>query len=191
MAMRHVFQKIALALLICLGAQAALAVEYKVLDRQGSTLHFVARQMGVPTDGAFKRFDAHIRFDPQQLQQAQAEIIVETASIDVGNTEANAEVQGKDWFDVKAHPQARFKSTQLKALGGNRYEAQGQMTIRGRTLNVVAPFTARQTANSIQLEGTIPIKRLQYGIGAGAWSDTSIVADQVDVRFNFILKADR
>lgn len=185
------FQKTALILLACLGLQSAWAVNYSVLDEQHSSLRFVARQMGVPTDGAFQRFQAHIRFDPQQLLQAQAEIIVETASIDVGSTEANAEVQGKDWFDVKAHPQARFKATQLKALGGNRYEAHGHMTIRGRTLAVIAPFTARQTANGAQLEGVIPIKRLQYGIGAGAWSDTSIVADQVDVRFNFMLKATR
>lgn len=30
-----------------------------------------------------------------------------------------------------------------------------------------------------------PIKRLDYGIGSGVWSDTDTVANEVQIRFHF------
>ena len=32
-------------------------------------------------------------------------------------------------------------------------------------------------------EGSLPIKRLAYAIGEGEWKDTSIVADEVVIKF--------
>ena len=37
------------------------------------------------------------------------------------------------------------------------------------------------------VEGQFPLKRLQFRIGEGAWSDTETVADEVTVRFQFVM----
>jgi hypothetical protein len=37
------------------------------------------------------------------------------------------------------------------------------------------------------VEGHFTLKRLQFKIGEGAWSDTDTVADEVLVRFKFVL----
>ncbi|HEY9381042.1 MAG TPA: YceI family protein, partial [Burkholderiales bacterium] len=34
---------------------------------------------------------------------------------------------------------------------------------------------------------SIPIRRTQYGIGAGAWADTSVVADEVPIKFHLVV----
>jgi len=34
------------------------------------------------------------------------------------------------------------------------------------------------------LGGAFPLKRLAYGIGSGVWSDTSMVADEFQVKFH-------
>jgi polyisoprenoid-binding protein YceI len=75
----------------------------------------------------------------------------------------------------------------VKSLGGNRYEATGALTIKGATQNVVAPFTLSEANGVRVVEGQFPLKRLQFRIGEGAWSDTDTVADEVLVKFRFAL----
>jgi polyisoprenoid-binding protein YceI len=38
-------------------------------------------------------------------------------------------------------------------------------------------------------EGTLPIRRLAFGIGEGEWRDPSVVADEVIVRFRLVVPA--
>ena len=37
------------------------------------------------------------------------------------------------------------------------------------------------------VEGQFPLRRLQFRIGDGPWSDTETVADEVTVRFRFVI----
>ncbi len=173
----------------CLLPLPAMAMEYGQVQADKSSLRFVAKQMGVPTEGRFGKFTARIAFDPAKPETASARIDVELASIDAGSAEANDEVKSKAWFNVREFPAATFVTHQLKAIGNSRYEATGKMTIKGRTLDVVAPFTARTEGNTMVLDGAIPIQRLQYGIGEGIWSDIATVADEVQLRFRFTLGA--
>lgn len=178
-----------LSLLLVAGlllAGHALASQFDRILTQQSQLSFVSRQMGVPVQGEFRRFNARIAFDPARPETAQASLEVELASFDMGSKEVYDEVMGRNWFDVRQFPTARFVSTGLKPLGGERFEVRGQMTLKGRTREVVAPFTYRLQGGNAVLEGAFPLKRLDYGIGTGPWGDTSIVADEVQVRFRFI-----
>ncbi|KYC28837.1 conserved exported protein of unknown function [Sterolibacterium denitrificans] len=173
--------------LSALVAAPAVALEYGTVQLGKSSIRFVARQMGVPTDGHFSRFGAQLAFDPAKPESGRARIEVDLASIDVGGAEANEEVKSKSWFNIKETPAATFVSSQLRALGSGRYEAVGRMSIKGRTQEIVAPFTAKQEGANMVLDGSIPIRRLQYGIGEGMWSDVSVVADEVQVNFRFVL----
>lgn len=177
----------ALSALLTAASAPAMALEYGAVQPEKSSIRFVARQMGVPTEGRFARFGAQVSFDPAKPESGRARIEVDIASIDVGSTEANDEVKSKSWFNVKEIPAATFVSSRLRALGDDRYEAVGRMDIKGRAQEVVALFTARQEGASMVLDGSIPVRRLQYGIGEGMWSDVSVVADEVQVRFRFVL----
>lgn len=172
-----------------LAAGQALAIQFDRILPAQSQLSFVSRQMGVPVQGAFRRFDGRIAFDPARPDTAQATLEVDLASFDMGSKEVYDEVVGRNWFDVRQFPAARFVSTGLSHLGGDRYEVRGQMTIRGRTREVVAPFTYRLQGGNAVLEGAFPLRRLDYGIGTGPWGDTSVVADVVQVRFRLIAAA--
>lgn len=186
----HAPRRVALlAALLAMPALPAAAVEYNVVQLEKSSIRFVAKQMGVPSAGGFGRFVARIAFDPARPENGRAQIDVDLASIDAGSAEANDEVKGKAWFNVREIPAASFVASQLKALGGGRYEAAGKMSIKGRTQDVVAVFTAKPDGKAMLLDGAIPIRRLQYGIGEGVWADTATVADEVQVRFHFTLNA--
>jgi len=163
-------------------ATPAFAVEYNRVEPSASKIQFTSRQMGVPVEGAFGKFTAQVSFDPAKPQAARARVEIDMASIDAGSAEANDEVTGKNWFAVKQYPTARFESSSFTPLGGNRYQVAGKLTLRNVTREVSAPFTFRDG----RFEGRYVIKRLDFGIGQGVWADVGTVANEVEVRFNFL-----
>lgn len=181
------FLVLPLSITLGMSAAAAYAAEYGTVLTDRSQLTFVSKQMGVPVDGRFGKFSAQLDFDPAKPEAGKAQIDVDLASIDAGSAEANDEVKGKGWFNVREFPTARFVSTSVKSLGNNRFEASGKMTIKGKTRDVKAPFTYRADGANAVLEGSIPVMRTQYGIGEGPWADTSTVADEVAVKFRLNL----
>lgn len=168
---------------LALAVPALAAGTYSRVLPEKSSLAFVSQQMGVSVDGTFRKFAATLDFDPAKPEAGKATLDIELASIDAGGPEANDEVKSKNWFDVKQFPTARFVSTSVKPLGNNKYEVRGQMSIKGKTHEVVAPFTLKPEGAGAVLEGSFPLKRLDYGVGTGAWGDTSVVADEVQIRF--------
>ena len=127
----------ALALLVAVAAHGA---EFGTVQLDKSTIAFVSKQMGVPVEGAFRKFTAQIAIDPARPEAGRARIDIELASIDAGSEEANDEVKGKSWFNVREFPKASFVSSSVKALGGGRFEASGKMTIKGKTLDAARPL---------------------------------------------------
>lgn len=186
---QNAMKKLLLAAAGSMLAWSANAVEFNAVQADKSSLAFVYKQMGVPVEGRFKKFAARVRFDPAKPAAAEAVLDVDLASIDTGSAEADAEVAGKDWFDTKNNPQAKFVSTGVKVLGGNRYEATGRMTIKGRTQNVTAPFTFTAQGNAGVFEGAFVLKRADYGIGSGIWADFGTVANEIQIKFRFPVSA--
>jgi polyisoprenoid-binding protein YceI len=87
------------------------------------------------------------------------------------------------WFDTAAHPTARFESTAVKALGGNRFEVRGPLTIKGRTREVAAPVTFTAQGNGGVLAGTFTLNRADFAIGEGMWADFGTVANEIRINF--------
>ncbi|MCX7192049.1 MAG: YceI family protein [Proteobacteria bacterium] len=174
-------------LLLCTAQVEAL--EFNQLQPAQSALSFGYRQMGVAMDGKFNKFTAQISFDPAKLASAQARIDVSLASIDTGSADADEEVAGRLWFNAKTYPLASFVSTGVKQLAGNRYQATGKLTIKGKTLDIVAPVTFQSDGLKGSFDGSFNIKRLSYGIGTGEWADLSTVADDIQIVFHLVVNA--
>jgi polyisoprenoid-binding protein YceI len=173
-------------MLIC--GQAS-ALQFNQVQPNESSMTFAYKQMGVPLEGKFNKFVAQVSFDPAKVANAQAKIEINLASIDTGSTDANEEVVGKQWFNAKTFPTASFVSTSVKALGGNRYEAQGKLSIKGKTLDVTTPGTFQFSGTRGVFDGTFKIKRLDYAIGEGEWTDVGTVADEIQIKFQIVVNA--
>jgi len=180
-------KKLYLVLLLALPL-AGHAGEFSKLQADKSSITFVSKQMGVGVEGAFKKFSARVRINPVKPEAGMAHIDIDLASIDAGGAEANEEVKGKSWFNVTEFPRAVFDTSEVKALGGGKFEANGKMTIKGKTIQVRAPFTLKEEKGMLNVDGTFTLKRLDFGIGSGLWSDTSVVADEVQIKFHLLLK---
>jgi len=178
-----------LPLLLASLAGNATAVEFSQVQPDKSTLTFGYKQMGVPSDGKFRKFAAAIAFDPAKPAAATAQLEIELASIDTGSKEGNDEVVGKQWFNVKSFPTAKFVSSSVKPLGGNRYEVAGKLTLKGKTQEVSAPFTVKQEGAVAVFDGGFTLKRLDYAIGEGPWADVGTVANEVQITFHVVAGA--
>ena len=170
---------------LVLGAHAAQAQQQLVPAQ--SQVQFTARQMGVPLEGHFKKFSAQVAFDPAQLATSKIAFTVDTGSATLGSRETDAELPKPTWFNVGKFPQAQFESTAIKALGGGQFEVAGKLTIKGNAQNVVVPVALAQSGATTTATGTLPIKRLAFKIGENEWADTSMVADDVTVKFKLAL----
>ncbi len=148
-----------------------------------SEVTFTSRQMGVPVDGRFRRFDAQVQFDPKKPETARIALKVDLASISMGAPESEAEVVKPEWFNTAKFPQASFTSTGVKALGGGRFEVAGQFALKGVTRDIVVPVTLAAAGANTVATGGFTLKRLEHRIGEGEWSDTSMVANDVAVKF--------
>jgi polyisoprenoid-binding protein YceI len=156
--------------------------QQKVLTEK-SEIKFAGKQMNVPQEGTFKKFSAEVNLDPKKPEANRAQIVIDVDSIDTGSAESDTEVKRKPWFDSASHPQAKFVSTKVKALGGGRFEMAGKLTIKGMTRDVVAPFTMKEAGALTTAQGAFEIKRLDFKVGEGVWADTETVANEVQIKF--------
>jgi polyisoprenoid-binding protein YceI len=170
-------------------AMPALAQAPQKIDPAKSYIRFVTKQMNVPVEGKFAKFDASVAFDPAKPEATKAEFEVDLGSIDLGNADGDTEAKRKLWLNVDAFPKAKFVATSVKQTAPGKYLAEGNLTIKGTTQKITTPLAMSEAAGARVVEGQFPLRRLQYKIGEGQWSDTDTVADEVLVRFRFTIPA--
>ena len=173
-------------LLLTLFFTAAPASAQQLVPAQ-SEISFISKQMGVPVEGRFKQFTAAVNFDPRKPEAARIGFTIQTGSASFGAAETDAEVPKPAWFNVAKFPTASFQSSAVKALGGGRYEVRGALSIKGASHEVVVPVSVSQAGATSSASGSFVIKRLDFKIGDGEWADTSMVANDVTVKFKLAL----
>lgn len=174
-----------LAPLLAATSAPARAADY--VQAGGSTLTFATQYQGDVITGRFPAFTTRLRFDPAKLAEARLDVTIPLAGTTTGEAERDEAITGADLFNVARFPQARYSATKFRALGGNRYAADGTLTLRGVSRPVTLSFTWTPGARPV-LAGRASVKRLAFGVGAGSdWKDTSVIPDEVAVATRVVL----
>ena len=178
-------KRIALALLFaCASATAA----ERPLVAAKSEIGFSVKQMGVAVSGDFKHFSAKIDLDSNKPEAASAEIAVDVASVSTGTDEGDQTAVDKAWLDATGFPKATFKSSAVRSLGGDRYEAKGLLSIKGKPREITVPFTlTKQPDGGAIVAGDFRIRRTDFGVGGGEWNQGDLVANEVPIHFRLTL----
>ncbi|MGI4848079.1 MAG: YceI family protein [Janthinobacterium lividum] len=166
-------------------ALAAHAATLKT-DAGKSSVSATFKQMNVPIEDKFKKFNAVIDYDAAKPDMSKASVDIDTASMDMGDPEYSKEIAKKEWFNTAQFPKATFVSTAIKANGPGKLDVSGKLTIKGKTADVSFPLTVKTEAGKQVFDGTLPIKRLAFNIGEGAWKATDMVADDVLIKFHIV-----
>jgi len=175
----------------------SLAHAALTFDAKKSSVTITAKQMNVPMSAKFNKVNATIDYNPKAPEATKANVDIDIASFDLGDPEYNKEVLAKDWFNAAQFPKATFVSSSMKAITdgetkGNETKVRltvfGKLTIKGKTVDVSFPVVIKKEANSTVFDGTLPIHRLAFKVGEGDWADTSMVADEVVIKFHLVVQ---
>jgi polyisoprenoid-binding protein YceI len=155
-----------------------------------SRIDFVVKEMGVPVQGTFKRFESTIDINPTNPTLSSAALKIEVGSLDTGTDAADAIAVGADWLDKGHTPYALFKSSSFRSLGPGRFEARGQLSLHNRARDLVVQFaSADQAGGKTLITSEFVIRRSEFGIGAGEWNEGGVVAEEIPVKVRLMLAA--
>ena len=170
----------AASLLFSAATLAATASAKNYTQAAGSTLGFSGKYQGDAFNGQFPGFVTTLSFDPTKLTGAKLDVTIPLATATTRNTDYDSELRGASFFNSKKFPQARYTATKFRALGGNKYAADGMLSLRGVNKPVVLTFTWAPGAKPV-LAGTAVVKRLDFGIGGGDWADLGVIPNAISI----------
>jgi polyisoprenoid-binding protein YceI len=159
----------------------ALAMEWSV-DLAQSSIAFETTVGQRPLKGAFKRFTADIEFDPDTPGAANIRVTVDLSSARTGNAQADQALPSTDWFDVSQFPRALLQSNSVRALGGDRYELRGRLSLRDASRPVTFPFTLHvDDSGQARAQGEFTVSRSDFGVGPSTPVDGTPIDDAVQI----------
>lgn len=170
-------------------AKAAATAPVWTVDAAQSRLGFSTRWAGQAVNGTFRQWSADIRFDPARLAASKAIVTVQAGSASTGMKEPDDNLSSDDFFAIRRFPTARYETTAIRSLGGNRYEADGLLTLKGVAYRLKLPFTLAITGNVAVMTGQATLDRMTLRLGVESDSDAEWVAREVTV--NVAVRATR
>lgn len=165
---------LAAALAIAAPAQAADYVQ------SSGALTFASQYQGEVFTGQFPGFRTTLSFDPAAPKNAKLDVLIPLAGVSTKNAERDTTLQTPDFFSVGKFAQARYTATGFRSLGGNRYAADGTLSLRGVSKPATLTFTWTPGDKPV-LAGQATVRRLDFGVGGGDWTDTSIIPNAVAI----------
>lgn len=166
------------AFLALVAATPAIAADY--VQAPGSSLTFATKYEDEVFTGHFPGFTTRFSFDPNQLATSKLDVEIPLTGATTANAERDDALKGGDFFNIARFPQARYTATKFRSLGGNRYAADGTLSLRGASKPVTLTFTWTPGAQPV-LAGKATVKRLDFGIGGGDWADADLIPNEVAV----------
>lgn len=177
---------LAAALVAAAVSGRAGAVEWAVVP-DASTIAFTFVLNGAPGQGAFRNMSGEGVFNEADPAATRFELRIPTGSLDLGNPLYSAFAQSADWFDTATHPEAVYRLARLTPLPDGRWEALGDITVKGKLVILRTPLQLEIGTDAARARGALVFDRRAVGVGVGP-SALFVTLDQ-DVTVTFDLVA--
>jgi polyisoprenoid-binding protein YceI len=173
--------------LTVLSVQTALAdVETYHFDKPHTQIIFFVDHLGfAKSSGKFLDYSGEITFDRGQPENSKADVVIQTASLDMGDAKWDEHLTSPDFFNVGKFPTMEFKSTGIEITGENLAAITGDLTLLGVTKPVVLDVTFNKcdkhpfgTEYHCGFSAATLINRSDWGMSYGL----PMVGDEVEIR---------
>ena len=157
---------------------AATAVRTVHVDKAHSEAAFQVRHLLTRVRGHFSDFAGTIAFDQEQPAQSTVQVTIQAASIDTGEPARDKHLRSEDFFAVEQFPALTFTSTGVTPRGKDRYDVEGDLTIRGVVKRIVLPVSYLGFAKDpwdnekLGFEAETTINRKEFGLNWNAALET-------------------
>ena len=99
-------------------------------DKAHTVVGFVARHMLTKVRGRFTAYDGEI-WIAERPEDSTVRVQIETASIVSDNDQRDGHLRSGDFFETDRFPTMTFESTSVRPTGGEGFELDGTLTIKG------------------------------------------------------------
>lgn len=179
-------------------AQAAAANQWKI-DKQHSNFYFDVRHTFATVRGQFEDFSGNVAFDAETKRVESVELDVRVDSVNTQIAERDKHLRSEEFFHAEKYPRMSFTSSRVEHRGGNRYLAEGELSIKSVTREVAVPFTylgmrdnpLQQGQKVAGFEAEFSLNRLEYDVGTGKFAEMGVVKEEVNVLVTMELLKDR
>lgn len=110
-------------------------------------------------------------FDKDHPEQSRVSVTLPVTEIDSHVPALTKELLGKEYFDTAKYPSAMFHSTKVIARGDNKFDIEGNLTLKGITKPITLHATLNQQGEhpmvkkqAIGFDATGTIKRSDFGL---------------------------
>jgi len=166
----------------------AAAQEWK-LDPVHTNFYFEIRHTYAAVRGRFTDFTTDVYFDPENLVKSKFDFMINVNSIDTGIGKRDTHLRSPDFFDAGKYPLMTFKSKNVSHAGGNKYIAEGTVTIKNVIKDLALEFVyhgqkenpAKPGETVTGLDTRFTLDRLEYNVGDGKFYKIGLVDKDVDV----------
>src|SRR5215471_7659644 len=111
-----------------------MALEKWDFDPVHSSINFWVRHLMVSkVHGRFEKWSATFEFDEQNPANSRVSVQIDAASIDTKEPQRDGHLKSPDFLEVEKYPNITFQSSKIKALGDQRFQVEGDLTIHGVT----------------------------------------------------------
>jgi polyisoprenoid-binding protein YceI len=165
------------------------------VDKSHSNVKFTVTHMTVSeVDGSFKVFEGGMEHGKADFSDAKVNFTIDVNSINTDNTNRDEHLKGDDFFSAAQYPQIKFVGTAMKAMGGNKYQLTGNMTVRDVTKPVTWEVTYGGVVNTQRgkkagFKAKTTINRFDYNLkwNRAVEAGGLVVGENVDIVVNIEL----
>ncbi|HMO34252.1 MAG TPA: YceI family protein [Lacibacter sp.] len=140
------------------------------VDKPHTSVRFAVSHMVVAeTEGTFKVFDGTVEHSKADWSDANINFTVDVNSINTDNENRDKHLKSDDFFNAEKYPSMTFVSTSFVPKGNNKYELNGNLTIRDVTKPVKFDVTFGGIATSSRgdkagFKASTTINRFDYNL---------------------------
>lgn len=127
-------------------------------------------------------------FDPNDLSKAHLDVTIPLTHAQTGDKDRDSTLQSADFFNVSKFATAHYQASKFRALGHDKYAADGTLELHGMTKPVTLTFTWTPGTQPV-LNGKATVNRLDFGIGSGDWADIKIIPNETAISTKVVFKA--
>lgn len=147
------------------------AATYRVDTVHSSVIFRVKRLDVVNVYGRFNGLHGSLTVDRDNPALSSVELEIPAQEVDTNNQRRDDHLRSPDFFNATQFPVIRFKSTDIRSLGADRYEVTGDLSLHGVTRSIVTEVHMTGAGQDVQrgrsligFETTFTLKRSDFGM---------------------------
>jgi polyisoprenoid-binding protein YceI len=147
------------------------------LTGDNTTITFVGAKKNGKHEGGFKKVAGTATVTDGNPGTLKIEAEIDCTSLYSDNEKLTSHLKSPDFFGVKDHPKASFKSTKVEK-SDKGYTITGDLTLLGKTKPVTMPATVAVAGDTLTLTSEFKINRTEWGMNYGK----GMIEDDVNLK---------